>query len=307
MDCDDHDDCTTDGCDDVARSCTHVISRDADGDTHTDLACGGDDCNDSDPNVFPGQLETCNRADDNCDGFTDEGLWEAGLAVQVTIGFDGYCGTGCAPSAVAVDSGTGDALVLWARQASPDELQARIVTPAGTFTSAARVVATGLGGYDRWGMDTNAVASSGGFVVGWMNGANEVWLRPLGIDGTLGTPVMVTAAGWGGLAPGLLRTSDAVVVTWMANPADVHLFARRYDPVTLSPLSPAVDAGPAGGSGHLSNPALRDGVVAIQWEGATGNVSLRGYLPSLVGTFPTVSLPSSTGWFPRNILPSSTG
>ncbi|MFO0682908.1 MAG: putative metal-binding motif-containing protein [Sandaracinus sp.] len=42
---------------------------DADGDTHTDLGCGGDDCDDSDANRFSGHPEVCDVAghDEDCD------------------------------------------------------------------------------------------------------------------------------------------------------------------------------------------------------------------------------------------------
>ena len=45
---------------------------DADQDSHTAAACGGDDCDDGDANVYPGAAETCNGVDDNCQDLTDD-------------------------------------------------------------------------------------------------------------------------------------------------------------------------------------------------------------------------------------------
>lgn len=52
----------------VCYSCSS-IGRDMDEDGYIDIACDlGDDCNDSDPGVYPGAVEVCNGLDDDCDG-----------------------------------------------------------------------------------------------------------------------------------------------------------------------------------------------------------------------------------------------
>ncbi len=44
---------------------------DVDGDGYIGERAGGDDCNDGDPNAFPGAAEQCNGRDDNCDGWPE--------------------------------------------------------------------------------------------------------------------------------------------------------------------------------------------------------------------------------------------
>lgn len=47
---------------------------DMDGDGYRSIACGGDDCDDNDPFVNPGAVESCSFQDNNCDGTINSGL-----------------------------------------------------------------------------------------------------------------------------------------------------------------------------------------------------------------------------------------
>ncbi len=57
-------------CDEVSRECeTGCVDRDGDG--HEDIACGGDDCDDSDANRYPTNIEICDPIhDEDCDDTT---------------------------------------------------------------------------------------------------------------------------------------------------------------------------------------------------------------------------------------------
>ncbi len=61
-------------CDEAMHRCLTNCSadRDADGDGHDSVDCGGDDCDDSDPNRYPGNEEVCDTADhdEDCDPMT---------------------------------------------------------------------------------------------------------------------------------------------------------------------------------------------------------------------------------------------
>src|SRR5688572_14968589 len=63
--CDDGVACTIDVCVPATGTC-EFRRPDADGDGSGDVACGGSDCNDMDPEIRPGRFEICNGIDDNC-------------------------------------------------------------------------------------------------------------------------------------------------------------------------------------------------------------------------------------------------
>ena len=46
---------------------TEIVDADGDG-----ITPGDGDCDDDNPSVRPGMVESCNGVDDNCNGFTDD-------------------------------------------------------------------------------------------------------------------------------------------------------------------------------------------------------------------------------------------
>lgn len=84
------DGCFVGECDEVLRECSFV-PVDADGDRHLPEACGGDDCDDTDPTVFGGAPEICDYQDNDCNADVDEGLPYVGLNESLVLsgGFTG--------------------------------------------------------------------------------------------------------------------------------------------------------------------------------------------------------------------------
>ena len=60
--------CVAERCNESAGTCAEC--EDADGDGHEALHCGGDDCDDADPDRFPGAVEVCDGDDEDCDPST---------------------------------------------------------------------------------------------------------------------------------------------------------------------------------------------------------------------------------------------
>jgi hypothetical protein len=59
-------------CNEAEARCDEPPCIDRDGDGHEDIACGGDDCDDYDPDRYPGNRETCDPKgrDEDCDPST---------------------------------------------------------------------------------------------------------------------------------------------------------------------------------------------------------------------------------------------
>lgn len=80
------------GGDGVGYECTTPpppVCQDADGDGFTDSACGGQDCNDADPSIFPGAPEVCGDGiDQDCSGA--DLACETGGSPHANLTFDQY-------------------------------------------------------------------------------------------------------------------------------------------------------------------------------------------------------------------------
>ncbi|NOY90487.1 MAG: hypothetical protein GXP55_04695 [Deltaproteobacteria bacterium] len=63
-------------CDEETDHCVTICdeTQDADLDGHDAVECGGDDCDDTDPDRYPGNPERCDGKDDDCNGMEDDGL-----------------------------------------------------------------------------------------------------------------------------------------------------------------------------------------------------------------------------------------
>lgn len=68
-------------CDLASRVCIYDLF-DGDEDGEPSRACGGNDCNDADPQISPRLPERCNGMDDNCNGQVDESHEDCGRGTE---------------------------------------------------------------------------------------------------------------------------------------------------------------------------------------------------------------------------------
>jgi hypothetical protein len=164
-------------CDEQSAACLDACEQgsDADDDGVPGVACGGLDCDDSDPDVFPGQTEVCDAAgvDEDCDPATLGGLdadadgYVSNQCCNNKAGSGLVCGDDCDDALPGV--GPGDD---WAHCGGCGiSCGAQQTCTAGACIGARRVFATstlqganlgGLGGADALCQARAAAAALGG-------------------------------------------------------------------------------------------------------------------------------------------------
>jgi parallel beta-helix repeat protein len=85
--------------------------QDADSDGYTDLSCGGDDCDDSNPSIHPGATENCDVLDNDCNPSTEDGAGELWLGTACDGPDADLCAEGvyeCQAGAQICNDTTGD-------------------------------------------------------------------------------------------------------------------------------------------------------------------------------------------------------
>ena len=105
--------CPTDRCDEPGRRCVDdcAAGEDLDGDGVTAISCGGTDCDDMDPDRFPGNPEVCDAAgvDEDCDPTTLGPDADGDGAVGVECCYDDgralTCGSDCDDGSDAIRPG----------------------------------------------------------------------------------------------------------------------------------------------------------------------------------------------------------
>jgi hypothetical protein len=308
VDCTDPDPCTADRCEPTTGMCFHERPLDADGDGHLGQApldvppsCGGADCDDADPSVFPGAAETCDGRDNDCDDGIDEDLVYTNIEV--------------APHPIAPPERTraGRGGLVWNGEAygltyntTSGHRQSffKLLTPAGFDASAevevSHINADAFAGLVEWSGQSFFTA----FSDARQSGNYEVYAARFRADGLKieNSEIRVTDAPDFSLNPAVIWTGDEYVVAWddrrgRFDGGFPQIYARRYS-VTGEPIGSEVLISPRGEPGE--SPALAIGertigfaYVTLDSQGVT-HARFRALDFSLAEAAPAVEMPISS-------------
>jgi hypothetical protein len=237
------DPCIDSVCDENARACQRVfLTDDRDNDGFRAPRPGsrpgdpdrcGDDCDDTNPRVYPGATEVCNGLDDDCNGVIDDDatLSPAGTSVRVSD-------EAVAPSAPGGVAWTGMryAASFWGYEMGKARVYFAAMDRDGTRREAQRAVTTTPN--DAFGA---AVAWTGN-VLGavWQDrrdagGGYEIYFNRLTPDGErLGPDLRITNAPGFSINPTIAWTGEEFILAWQDERDSVgsggyEIYAQRVD------------------------------------------------------------------------------
>jgi len=262
VDCDDGDICTDDVCDPKTGICSNELAvHDNDHDGFNgpregtkvgDPDACGDDCDDTNPNAFPGNTEVCDGADNDCNGIVDDNASfvpieempkRISLDDQAPAGVGGLAWSG--ESYVATFTATSQGFDIWRSQLSEDgsKLQPDELLKLSN--------SDGMGGPIVWTGDRYGVA--------WQerrDGDYDIFFRLLDETGAtvVTPPVQVSTAAGFSVNPDLGFTGSHFIAVWQDERAgQFNVYGRvigldgdvQSDEIELVPLSNFPNEAPA--------------------------------------------------------------
>lgn len=289
------DDCLTWQCNRAARFC-EIQPRDDDDDDAPSMMCAPlgttPDCDDADPHNFPGNTETCNGRDENCDGVADEGVITVTEAGTTTLAGDQHVVTTQPDADEAYVLGrTGLSLrrVVFGADGTPDAADVRLMGPTsvlsilddgvaiagiGSSTYATLLPRSETSGCRQLAMAPITMASPNATLR-----AADASLLPTCPSGAISAPTVSGRAGsplligWLGEATAIRNcgSAPAVSVVLGTGQFDARATGNRIGAATVT-LGQTVDVGPlaalpiaaaAGTSAFLVAYPMADGTVAV--------------------------------------------
>jgi hypothetical protein len=303
--CDDFDECTADRCDPRSGACLHERPVDSDGDgflaeAPASASCGVVDCDDLDPFVHPGAVETCDSRDNDCNGGVDDGFSitnvltapvpllpvERGRAMRGGLVWNGQA------YGVTYNTTSGHKQSFF-----------KLVTPSGQDASAevevSQINADEFAGPVEWSGTSFLTA----FADARQSGNYEVYAARFRDDGLkiAGGDLRLTDAPDFSLNPAVVWTGEEYVIAWDDRRGRVdggfpQIYARRFSEFG-APLGDEVRISDSGEWGEFPVLALGENSVGIAYvsmdSAAVAHARFRMLDPSLSQRTASFELPGS--------------